>query len=181
MLHDLLRSRLLRTLQRAADTPRMPWVAGLLACALTVSMTLPVTWAMVPAVLLAPRQWRGIVICSAAGSALGATVLVSAFHHLGWAQVYALFPDIARSARWQEVMQWARDYGVLALSGIAALPLPQTPALVFAAITRQPELEIALAVLVGKLIKYGVIGAAVVRFPHWFHQVATALPPLGRR
>ena len=72
------------------------------------------------------------------GSALGATLLVLLFHHLGWAQLHALFPAMLDSPGWQRAVAWTGDYGVIALFAIAALPLPQTPALIFFAITEPP-------------------------------------------
>jgi membrane protein YqaA with SNARE-associated domain len=150
-------------------------VAGLLALGLTLSMTVPVTSALVPAVLLGPRRWRGIVILSSAGSAIGATVLVIAFHHLGWQQIYAAFPEFAHSARWQHVAHWTAAYGVFALFAVAALPLPQTPALILCAISRLPEVEVMLAILAGKLIKYGVVGGFAVVFPERFQAIRGTL------
>jgi membrane protein YqaA with SNARE-associated domain len=175
MLRYLMQNRVLRTLRRVADTPFLPVVASLLALALTLSMTVPVTTALVPAVLLAPRRWRRTVILSSAGSAIGATILVIAFHHLGWQQVYTAFPEFARSARWQEVAQFTRAYGVFALFVVAALPLPQTPALILCAISRLPELEVMVAILAGKLIKYGVVGGVAVVFPERFQAIWAAL------
>jgi membrane protein YqaA with SNARE-associated domain len=175
MVHYLMQSRVLRALRRVADTPLLPAVAGVLAFGLTLSMTVPVTSALVPAVLLAPRRWRGIVILSSLGSAIGATVLVIAFHHLGWAQIYAAFPEFARSARWQEVARWTAGYGVLALFAVAALPLPQTPALALCAISRLPEAEVMIAILVGKLIKYAVVAGFAVVFPERFQAMRAAL------
>jgi hypothetical protein len=155
-----------RLLRRVADTAWLTPFVSLLALLLTVSMTVPVTTMLLPTVLLAPRRWRAVVCAGAIGSALGATLLAIAFHHLGWAQMYAAFPALEQSARWVEIMNWTRLYGVFALFAVAALPLPQTPALVFCAITDLPTVEVFAAILAGKLIKYGVLGVLTSRMSH---------------
>ena len=43
-----------------------------------------VTAVIVPAALLMPRRWRAITLVSAAGSAIGATVMVIVLHHLAF-------------------------------------------------------------------------------------------------
>lgn len=63
---------------------------------------------------------------------------------------------------------WITRYGAWALFLIAATPLPRTPALAIAAITRLPLPEVLIAPLTGKLIKYGVYAWLVARFPEQF-------------
>jgi membrane protein YqaA with SNARE-associated domain len=127
----------------------------LLALGGTLTAAYPVTALVVPAVLLAPRRWRMIAIFASLGSALGATLLVDAFHHWGWSQIYQHFPELESSQTWQEVMDWARAYGTLALFLVAASPLPQTPALIVFGVSRQDYAWVFGAMLAGKLIKYG--------------------------
>ena len=56
-------------------------------------------------------------------------------------------------------------YGVLALLVIAATPLPLTPALMFAGISRLPIVEVVLVLWIGKLAKYLVYAWLASRFP----------------
>jgi membrane protein YqaA with SNARE-associated domain len=155
----------------------MPALVGGLAFFLTVSMTVPVTSALVPAVLLSPRRWRSIALQAAFGSALGATLLVLLFHHLGWVQFHAQFPAMLESAGWQRVIAWTVEYGVIALFAIAALPLPQTPALIFFAITEPPVAQIFLAVLLGKMIKYFLLAMLAALFPARFRAFLDVIEP----
>ena len=177
MLRVLLENHLLQRLQRVARHRFMPALVGCLAFGLTVSMTVPVTSALIPAVLLSPRRWRSIALQAAFGSALGATLLVLLFHHLGWAQLQAQFPSMLDSAAWQRVIAWAVEYGVIALFAIAALPLPQTPALIFFAITEPPVAQIFLAVLLGKLIKYFLLAMLAALFPARFRAFLDVIEP----
>ena len=99
------------------------------------------------------------------GAALGAAVLYLVFHHLGWAKLFAAYPDVVRSSAWSDATRWLSTHGVLALLVIAATPLPLTPALMFAGISRLPIVEVVLALWIGKLAKYLVYAWLASRFP----------------
>ncbi len=141
---------------------------GSTAFALTLTMSIPFGSILAVAVLLAPRRWRAIAASSSLGSSLGALMLYLGFHHLGWAQFLQAYPEIAQSRAWHDATHWVSTYGTYAVFAIAALPLPQTPALIFAGIERLPVAEIWLAVLLGKLIKYSLYAGIVSLFPTRF-------------
>lgn len=134
----------------------------------TVGATYPITAVVVPAVLLVPRRWLQITLVTALGSALGATVLVISFHHLGWAQLYERFPELITHAAWGRIMAWVSSYGTVALFLVAVSPLPQTPALIFFGITRQDTFSVLIVMLVGKSLKYGLFAWLAARFPERF-------------
>lgn len=141
---------------------------GSTAFAMTVSMTIPFGSILAVAVLLVPRRWMAIAAWSSLGSSLGALTLYLGFHHLGWAQFIQAYPEIAASRAWRDATRWVSNYGTYAVFVIAALPVPQTPALIFAGIERLPVAGIWLAVLLGKLIKYGIYAGIVAAFPTRF-------------
>jgi membrane protein YqaA with SNARE-associated domain len=155
---------------------------GSTAFALTMSMTVPFGGILAVAVLLAPRRWRAIAAWSSLGSSLGALMLYLGFHHLGWSQFIQAYPDIAQSRAWRDATRWVSQYGTYAVFVFAALPVPQTPALIFAGIERLPVAEIWLAVLLGKLIKYSVYAGIVAFFPARFsRRYALLLRDVRRR
>jgi membrane protein YqaA with SNARE-associated domain len=141
---------------------------GLMAFAATASMSVPVTTILIIAVLLDARRWRWSWLAASLGSAVGAAFLVVGFYQLGWAQIYTLFPDFAAAESWQRITRWVQDYGVVALAWIAALPLPQTPALVLCGVSKLPISGVFLAVLLGKLVKYAVVAWLAAHFPKKF-------------
>lgn len=168
MLRYLIAPRIERAVARYGRSRVAPALTAALAFLFTVSMSVPVTAIVVPAVVLAQPRRKAVVAFAALGSALGATLLVAIFHHWGWDQVYAAFPEMRDSASWLRVTKWVARWGVPALFVVAALPLPQTPGLVFLALARHGEGEVFVAILAGKLIKYGVVAAAVAAFPDRF-------------
>lgn len=165
MLRGALESGLMRTLLRRADRPAFPAVVGAVAVAATVSMSVPFSTLLVAAVLMARRRWIAIAAWASLGAALGAALLYLVFHHLGWARLFDAYPDVVRSTAWSDATRWLSTYGVLALLVIAATPLPLTPALMFAGISRLPIVEVVLALWIGKLAKYLVYAWLASRFP----------------
>ncbi len=163
--------RILVILQAATSRPTYPLVIGCIALALTVSMTIPFASILIAAVLLRRDKWKAIATVSSLGSATGGLFLYLIFHHLGWNQVVEAYPDLVQSKAWQDATRWVSEYGVWALFALAALPLPQTPALIFTAVSRLPPLSVFLALLAGKLIKYGTYAWLAANFPSWFQRV----------
>lgn len=165
MLRGVVESSLLRSLLRRADSRAFPIVVAGTAMVSTLSMTVPFASLLIAGVLLAPKRWQVIAISSSVGAALGGGLLYLAFHHLGWELLFTRYPDVLRSAAWSDATRWLGAYGVPALFLIAATPLPLTPALMFAGITRLPVVEVLLALWLGKLVKYLAYAWLASRFP----------------
>jgi membrane protein YqaA with SNARE-associated domain len=140
-------------------------VVGAVALAATLSMSVPFATLLVAAVLMARHRWGAIAVGASLGAALGAAALYLVFHHLGWARLSAAYPDVVLSSAWSDATRWLSAYGVLALFVIAATPLPLTPALMFAGISRLPIVDVVLALWIGKLAKYLVYAWLASRFP----------------
>ena len=154
-----------KALERTTRSRAYPLVVGAVGFVFTLSMTFPVTSALLFAVLLRRERWRSITASAALGASAGGLLLYLIFHHLGWSQIVERYPDLTASSSWRDATAWVSEYGAWALVFVAATPLPQTPALAFAAIIRLPILEVLAALLVGKLLKYGVYAWFALRFP----------------
>ena len=150
-----------------------PFMVGVTAMILTLSMTVPVASLLIGAILLRRERWMEIVALSSLGSALGGVSLYLIFHYVGWNQILIAYPDLLQSKAWFNATRWVSAYGTWALLGIAALPLPQTPALIFTAISHLPIAEVFLALALGKLLKYSVYGFLAAKFPSWFQHVVS--------
>lgn len=160
-----LLQQLIRT---AAEGHAFLLICLLLAGFGSLTALYPVTAVVVPAALLQPRRWPAITLVTALGSAIGATLLVSVFYQLGWTQIYEKFPELASNVTWHRIIEWATTYGEAALLVIAASPLPQTPALIFFAVAQHDYPSIFIAMLAGKLLKYGVVAWLSSHFPERF-------------
>jgi membrane protein YqaA with SNARE-associated domain len=159
-------------LWRAIPVRAYPLMIGFIALILTVSMTIPFASILIGAVLLRRDRWKEMVVLSSLGSATGGLILYLSFHYLGWIQIAAAYPDLTQSKAWSDATRWVTAYGIWALLGIAALPMPQTPALIFTAMSRLPISEVFLALFIGKLLKYGIYGWLAAEFPSWFRRFA---------
>lgn len=140
------------------------WVTAL-SFLLTLTASVPFGSVLVTAILLNAKHWKRLVIGGSLAAAAASMCLLVIFNSLGWEQLAAHFPDLVQSKAWARATGWISAYGVAALYLIAALPVPQTPVLVFCAITDLPLGPAFVALLLGKLTKYGVYGFLTATSP----------------
>lgn len=179
-LRQTIAATIQRLLAQTAHSPLYLPLVAVLAAAATLSMSVPTTALLAPAVLLRPRRWITICIAAVAGAACAATLLTWSFHNEGWERLVSAYPDMEQAESWRMVTSWITRYGLPALALICALPLPQTPALIMCGVTDLPPGGVFLAVAAGKLAKYGVVSWAVASFPERFiHYLrrAPSVPP----
>jgi membrane protein YqaA with SNARE-associated domain len=170
-------SGLMRTLLRRADRPAFPAVVGAVAVAATVSMSVPFSTLLVAAVLMARRRWIAIAVPGPSlGAALGAALLYLVFHHLGWARLFDAYPDVVRSIRLERRHPLVVHLRRPGPACHRATPLPLTPALMFAGISRLPIAEVVLALWIGKLAKYLVYAWLASRFPNVHCGAVSGMP-----
>lgn len=155
-LHDFLEARV--------HSRFYPLFTGVVAIACSVSAIAFVPVLMV-AVYLSPQRWHWIALFTSTGSALGGLIVLLLFHHLGWNQVMHAHPEWFSNDAWQLMLSWLNEWGIWALTVIAATPLPQTPALLFLAMTEQSWWSMWAALAAGKLLKYGSVAYLTYQFP----------------
>jgi membrane protein YqaA with SNARE-associated domain len=168
-------------LKRAERTSFIPLV-GLVAFLSTLSMSVPVEWLVVAAALAAPRRWGATASIAALGSAIASLGLYLAFHHFGWNILAERYPELAGSRAWLQATDWLSRYGLLALFGLMAvpLPIPKLPMLAVAGIYRLPILDVFVAIVAGKMIKYLAYAYISVRFPKILHAITDDMLPFRR-
>lgn len=152
-------------LERANRGHHLLGLAALLSFGGTLTATYPVTAVIVTAVMLAPRHWLRLSLGCATGSALAGAIIVGVSHLLGYNQIHTWFPNLLTDQTWHEASRWLDDYGVWAIFGVGASPLPQMPLLIFFGIVDDRILEAFLALLGGKVLKYGIIAWITQHFP----------------
>ncbi len=136
-----------------------PPLAAALCAAATLSLTVPVGPILMALVALNPRRWRAVVVWSVLGSAVAGALLTHWLGHFGSAWINERLPQLAASKHWHYLLSWVSNYGFATLAVIAASPFTQTPALMLAALLGLPWPEVLGALLLGKGLKYSLVGA----------------------
>lgn len=162
---DKLESKLQVWMARANRGNHLLGLSALLSFGGTISAAYPVTAVIVTAVLMAPRRWLMLSAACSFGSALAGAVVVGVSHLLGYNEIHHLFPNLISPQTWEEASRWIGDYGVWAIFGVGASPLPQMPLLIFFGIVDDRVFEAFLALFAGKLIKYTVVAWVTQHFP----------------
>lgn len=160
-----LPARLHRLLTAGAAHAHYPLLVAALAFVATTTFSFPFAAVLIPAVLLAPSRWLWIGLLSGIASGCGAALLVEVFFSLGWDWAIGRYPELGQLPGWPWAVVWLQRYGLFAMLVIAASPMPQTPALLLLALSDPPRLGVALAVGIGKTIKYVFLAWATARYP----------------
>ncbi len=153
---------------------------GLLAVISAGTSLYPFGPVIVGATVFAPGRWRGVILGATLGAALGATAFVLLIQHLGVGLVDEWFPGIRTHALWAESAYWIEHHGELALGLIAALPVPQMPALIASALGEMHPAAVFIALLCGKGLKYATYVLGVLLLLRAMRHVAEwQEPPAG--
>lgn len=146
-----------------ADRWWFPPLAAALSAAATLSLWVPVGPLLMALVALNPRRWRALVVWSVLGSAVAGALFTHLLGHFGGAWIDERLPQLAASKHWHYLVTWVSTYGFVTLAAIAASPFAQTPALFLAALLGLPWPEVFAALLLGKGLKYSLVGVVTAR------------------
>ena len=146
-----------------ADRWWFPPLAAALSAAATLSLSVPVGPLLMALVALNPRRWRAVVLWSVLGSAVAGALFTHLLGHFGSAWIDERLPQLAASKHWHYLVAWVSSYGFVTLAAIAASPFTQTPALFLAALLGLPWPEVFAALLLGKGLKYSLVGVVTAR------------------
>lgn len=162
-LHNVGIRRWVGRLFPRADRWWFPPLAGALSAAATLSLLVPVGPLLMALVALNPRRWRALVVWSVLGSAVAGALFTHLLGHFGGAWINERLPQLAASKHWHYLVTWVSSYGFVTLAAIAASPFTQTPALMLAALLGLPWPTVFAALMLGKGLKYALIGALTGR------------------
>lgn len=163
-----LEQKLQGWMERANRGHHLLGLASLLSFGGTLTAAYPVTAVIVTAVMLSPQRWLRLSLGSATGSALAGAVIVGLSHWLGYNEIHTLFPHLISEQTWNQASHWIGDYGIWAIFGVGASPLPQMPLLIFFGIVDDRIVEAFLALLGGKILKYTLVAWVTQHFPEKF-------------
>ena len=172
-----LRSKLETWGIELASHPKAGWFLFVYAILATALETVPVTF-LLSVYVAAGRKpvWR-LVGVSSFGSALGALFLASAFHLWGFKLLFSYYPDLIATPAWTSIELWISKFGMFAIAGIAAVPLPLTPAIALCGLMRMPLATLFASVLIGKIVKYSVTASLTLQAKRQFRY----RDPIGKR
>ena len=162
-------SRLLFRIRHGAAYPLLVALLAVLSAGTSLYPFGPV---IVAATVFAPQRWLGVIVGATLGAACGATGLSFFVRLLGIGLVDTYFPEVRQSTMWSHSEYWIGQHGGLAIAAIAALPVPQMPALILAALSEMSLVTLALAMLAGKLVKYSLYVGGVRIVLRTIRQVA---------
>ncbi len=131
-------------------------------------MTVPNAPLVCALVALDTARWRRIAFCMATGSALSTALIAFLIEHWGRELLANTFPEVLASSYWSHLITWVDAWGIAVLVVVTALPVSQTPAVFAAAFLGMSTSVIFLAVLAGKVVKYGVLAYLTTRSAHAF-------------
>lgn len=138
-----------------------PILIGTLAMISAGTGMYPFAPILIAAVVFAPFRWRTIYLSAVLGAATGAGLLALTIQLVSGQQFSGFFTELFGSVEGTRTQQWIKAYGSYALAVIAALPVPEMPALITLIVSKTPPWMIWLAILAGKLVKYGMYILAV--------------------
>jgi len=167
MIIHAMTQKIIAMVRRQGERKSFIPLVGLAALLATLSMSVPVEWLVIVASLTRRNRWVATASIAALGSAIASLGLYLAFHHFGWNILAARYPELAGSQAWLQATRWLSQYGLFAIFGLMALPLPvpKLPMLAVAGIYRLPIPEVFTAIAAGKIIKYLAYAYIAVRFP----------------
>lgn len=146
----------MRMLEATQRSGTYPIVVGLLAALSAGTGLHPFGPVLVAAIIIAPRRGLWIYLASCLGAVAGVLVLAEMVELYGHPVIDELFPGLDQRSDWLRYTHWISRYGWIALMAFAALPIPQMPVLLLSALSQISLAKIAFAVLIGKLVKYGI-------------------------
>lgn len=118
----------------------------------------PILGMMASSIFLASKKWLSLSVWCALGSWVGACILAWLSQNLGLNFIEATFPAMLESTLWTWTQNFFLQYGVWLLFFVALAPMPQQPAVIIVALAGTPISEMAVVMLIAKLMKFGLIG-----------------------
>jgi membrane protein YqaA with SNARE-associated domain len=154
MIHSHI-ERLLHVLHAYVQKRWYPPLLGLLAAVDHFVIVIPTDGLLITAILAAPRRWLAFFAWLTLGSVAGGALLAGLIQVYGTPLLEWISPGIHLTSYWQLTDGWIERFGLWVLFVVAALPVFQHPAIAITALAELPLSQMTLAMLAGRLVKYG--------------------------
>lgn len=163
-MNDWIRRQVLR-MEAYADRPWYPFLIGLLAGLDNLVIVVPTDGILISSILLQPKRWIRMALAITVGSSLGALILAWLVQHHGLPLIETYYPSLLQTKSWVWTEYLFDNYGLLVLFAVAATPVMQHPAIVLTALSGENLVSLFIVVLVGRLLKYAILGFISAKMP----------------
>lgn len=162
-------ARIATGLLRFASQPWFPWVAaaGTAINLFTIVFTAATVVLFLGAVLGQRKRWRSTAIANALGATAGSAVLLLLMRMQGDGAglLERQFPTVLASPAWAKTTALMQSYGVVGMVVVSSLPLILHPVIAFGVLTGMSDGTILSIVLLGRSVKYLVMGYLTAHAP----------------
>lgn len=142
-----------------------PPLIGLLSLIDCFVILIPVDGILISSIFAVPRRWVYLTFCVGVGSIFGGILFVYLIETFGIDLVLRISPNLLSSTIWSVTEHFFKSYGVLFVFLLATTPIGIQPALILASLVQTPFEELALAIFMGRAIKYLLLGYISSRSP----------------
>jgi membrane protein YqaA with SNARE-associated domain len=104
-------------------------------------------------------------LANAAGTTIGAAVLIALIERNGVESVTDAFPSIFASKTWERSKELIHTYGFPGVVAVSAMPIVLHPAVIFAITAGMNRATLIAAVMLGRTIKYTLMAQLAVGAP----------------
>ena len=151
-------SGLIRWSQQYTNQPWYPFLLGFFAFIDNIIIIIPIDGLLVSSIILRAKRWLSFSLANTIGSSLGALLLAYLVEIHGLPKIIEYFPNLTHGWVWQTTENFFVKYGLIVVFVVAAAPIFQHPAIILAALANISLYHIFVTVLVGRLIKYLIMG-----------------------
>jgi membrane protein YqaA with SNARE-associated domain len=137
-----------------AQSPMFPAIMAVVAALDYVLFVVPLAPLTVGAAAAAPKRWWKMALAIVFGSFVGSMIFFLLISHFGTSFLDSVSPHMREGAFWLKMEGWVGQYGIWALLFVSFAPTVDHPIIAVAAITKMPTVEVAVALLIGKTLKY---------------------------
>ncbi len=164
--------RSFQQLQVYVGRPWYPLLLAFLAAADHLVIFIPTDALLISAVIAVPARWIRFFVWLTLGSLAGSAVLGGLVEIYGISIIEWVSPGIQRNEIWSLTLSWMDQHGLWALLLVSALPIFQRPAIALAVLSHLPLPSVFLAILAGRLIKFGTFAWLASHTPHLIRRFA---------
>jgi len=137
---------------------------------------IPTAIVLLTSVVAHPKQWIRMSFWVWLGNSIGGILFALLLANYGVAFLTAIAPHMTEMHIWQLCAHWIDLHGVWIVFFFCTLPVSEHPAVALAAITGLSIPEIAVAIVVGKFIKFSTIGALAAYTPDFLVKIKVLKP-----